>query len=447
MKKKRWLLMFLMLFVLALGCSATVQAATKKGWVTVNSTGDKQYYNAKGKLVKNKWVGKKHLNANGFMDRNTWIIEGSKRYYVGNNGNKVTGLVKIEGKYYYFNAKGVNKTGWKKINGKWYYFHSKTRAALVSCQYKFKNGKSYLFNKKGQRLTGWQKIDGNYYYFKPELKKGWLKLNGKTYYLIKAQNGKRAAGIFSVSGKLYYFDLDTGEMLTDTTVTYKDRDYTIDKNGVCTIVPEVSAPTDEMLFFLTFESGSEAYNQTGGDNGCACGAYQFDYRYSLLPFVKYAYETNPVVCEPFKKWAAWANTETNRNKLKSNKTFYKAWNKIYAANPKTFKELQDTFAKINYYDNVERALESVGISVATRSDVVKGAIYSYSIQHGQGSLGNTGSKCGAIGAVQSFKPTSSTTDVTFIKKLYKKRIKDFPAYKTRYESEMALALSLLGSAS
>lgn len=442
MKKRKWfaiLLMMIAVFVVG----ASVQADAYTGWKKINSSGDMSYYNSNGKLVKNKWVGKKHLNANGIMDRSTWVVTGKKRYYVNSKGNRVTGIVKIKGAYYYFDSKGVNKTGWKTVKGKKYYFMSTTRKALVSCVYKFKNGKSYRFNAKGQMLTGWQKIKGSYYYFKDYLRKGWVTINGKKYYLIKAQNGKRAEGIFSVSGKLYYFDPDTGVMQKNTTVVYKDREYTIDANGVCTLVPDESAPSSKMLFFLQFESGSAAYNQTGGDNGCACGAYQFDYRYSLLQFVKYAYAANPTVCAPFKTYASYAVTEKNKAKLKGNKKFYAAWHKVYKNNPKTFSDLQDSFAKINYYDNVERALESAGISIATRSDVVKGAIYSYSIQHGQGALGVKGSKCGAIGAVQSIKPTSSMSDATFLKKLYQKRIKDFPAYKTRYVSEYKLALSLL----
>lgn len=445
MKKRTWAALLLMIVtLLTAGSCMSVSAYT--GWKKVNKTGDMQYYGKKGKLTRNKWVGSKHLNANGFMDRNKWIKDGKKRYYVNNAGNKVKGVVKIGKYYYYFDANGVNKTGWKTYKGSKYYFLSTTRAAITNKVYKFKNKKTYAFGKNGHMLTGWQKINGSYYYFKDDLKKGWLTLKGKRYYLIKAQNGKRAEGIFSVSGKLYYFDPDTGVMAKNTTVAYKDREYIVAANGVCTIVPEENAPTDEMLFFLSFESGSEAYNQTGGDGGKACGAYQFDYRYALLPFVKYAYSTNPVVCAPFKKYAAWKLNDTNKAKLKGNKTFYAAWHKIYKENPHTFSRLQDAYAKLNYYDNVERILENAGISIATRSDLVKGAIYSYSIQHGPGSLGMKGNQCGAIGAVQSLGTSgkiNALTDQAFLKKLYLKRIKDFPAYKTRYVAEYKLAVKLL----
>ena len=74
-----------------------------------------------------------------------------------------------------------------------------------------------------------------------------------------------------------------------------------------------------------------------------------------------------------------------------------------------FSEMQDTFARINYYDNVERKLQSAGIDVASRSEAVKGAIFSYSIQHGQTS---------AVNAVKAIQPKSTTSDAKFLKKLY-----------------------------
>ena len=189
----------------------------------------------------------------------------------------------------------------------------------------------------------------------------------------------------------------------------------------------------DLLFFLTFESGSDAYNQTGGDYGNACGAYQFDNRYSLLPFVKYAYSKDPTLCKEFKKYAKY----TDGTKLKSNQKFYKAWHKIYTRNPYLFAELQDTYARQEYYDPVERTLALAGIDLASRPDIVKGAVYSYSIQHGQ---------TAAISAVKACKLRSTMTDEKFLKKLYNYRKKNFPTYANRYSAEYTLAMSRLRAA-
>lgn len=418
MKKRKYTMLFTVLVMLLVLC-LPAQASAYKGFKT-SKNGVIKYYNASGRLVKN-----------------TWFKVEKNKYYATASGALAKGVKKIDGKYYYFTSKGVNKKGWKTVGKNKYYFVSKDGSAATGL-FKFKNGKTYYFTSKGvMKKNCWQVINGKHYYFTSSglMKTGWLTKDGKKYYLIKASNmrGQRASGIFSVSGKLYYFDPDTGIMQTNTTISYNDRTYRIAANGVCTVVPDTSAPSPDMLFFLKFESGSEAYNQTGGDNGNACGAYQFDYRYALLPFVKYAYRTNKTVCKEFKTYAGY----TDNTKLKSNKKFYAAWKKIYNRNKKTFAELQDTFARINYYDNVERALSVAGIDIVSRSDVVKGAVFSYSIQHGQST---------AVAAVKAIKATSSMSDATFLKKLYAYRQKKFPAFKTRYTQEYKLALERLKAA-
>lgn len=188
-----------------------------------------------------------------------------------------------------------------------------------------------------------------------------------------------------------------------------------------------------MLFFTTFESGTAAYAQVGGDNGNACGKYQFDYRYSLLPFVKYCYESNPTFFAEFKKYAAY--TDSQKSLLKGNTKFYAAWRTIYNKSPKGFASYQDAYAKREYYDVTAGYLQSkFNINMDARPDIVKGAVFSYSIQHGQWT---------AAGAVKAAGIKNSTTDEQFLQKLYAYRKKTYPAYTTRYNEELSLALSLL----
>lgn len=366
----RGILMFTLLLLLAAPCGASAASYT---WKSVGD-GNMQCYQGT-KLVKNQWVGKRHLNKSGYMDRNTWVNRQV-------NGTKTRVFVRDDGKW----VKNF-KAGWQKINKKYYYYTD-----------------------AGKIVTGW------------------IKIGDKMYYADKSTKA-RVKGLQSIGKKLYYFT-SGGVLRTNRQVTYKGQKYTADERGVCTPVASGGTPGANMLFFLTFESGSEAYNQTGGDRGNACGAYQFDNRYSLLPFVKYAYAHDSTLCKEFKKYASY----TNGTKLKSNKKFFKAWNKVYARDPKRFAELQDTFARQEYYDPVERKLALSGVDLASRSDVVKGAVYSYSIQHGQTT---------AVNAVKACKIKTKTTDAQFLKKLYNYRMSHFPAYKSRYTSECALALSLL----
>lgn len=403
---------FVTIFLLLVLLCLPVQAKTTSGFRKTKN-GVIRYYDTNGKLVKGKWFKVK-----------------KKYYYAKPDGSIAKGLTKIKNKWYYFTKTGANKKGWITIKGKKYYFISTSKAAATGL-FTFKNKKSYYFNKYGVMQKGWITINGNNYYFKDYMRVGWITVNSKKYYCIKSspRKGQMATGVFSIGGKLYYFDPDTGELQTNTRAEYNDRVYTVDANGICTVVPEDTSPSAEMLFFLRFESGSSAYNQTGGDHGCACGAYQFDYRYSLKPFITYAYRENPLVCKEFKPFL-----KISASKLKNNRKFYKAWHQVYNRNKKTFSALQDTYARINYYDNAERRLQLAGIDIASRSDVVKGAVFSYSIQHGMTS---------AINAVKAIKPKSAMSDATFLKKLYTYRKKSFPLYASRYTQEYKLAIRIL----
>ncbi len=360
-------------FFLILGAPRIADAASYT-WKTTEN-GNMQCYKNGKKLVKSKWVDDRHLNADGYMDCNTWVVKNvngvKTSVFVGNDGRLISNF----------------KAGWQKINKKYYYY-----------------------TEDGKLVTGW------------------IKVGNKMYYADRSTKA-RVKGLVSISGKLYYFS-SGGVLQKDKEITYMGRKYTADERGVCTPEAESGAPGANMLFFLTFESGSAAYNQVGGDYGNACGAYQFDNRYSLLPFVKYAYAQNRTLCKEFKKFAKYKVG----TKLKSNQSFYKAWNTIYARNPKLFAQLQDDFAKQEYYDPVERMLALSGIDLASRPDVVKGAVYSYSIQHGQ---------TAAVNAVRACKLKASMTDEKFLKKLYDYRMKSYPAYRSRYSAEYALALRKL----
>ncbi len=478
MKKRGMLIILFMLMALVVCLPVRAEASGYK-WKSVGN-GNYQLYKD-GKLVRNQWVKSRHANASGYMDRNKWVprtVQGKTttyfvrddgkavlnfkagwqkigkkyyyytasgvmvknkwitigkkdKYYVGSNGARATGLVKFNDGYRYFASDGKSQTGWVKIKGKYYYFQPDSRLALTNGFHKV-GKKTYCFDANGVLQTGWVEKDGKWYYFKKYMGVNrWFTLNSKKYYLTAS--GARAEGLVTIGGKMYYFDPSTGVLQVDKAILADDgKEYLADKNGVCTVITHtpVQAPSADMLFFLVFESGSEAYRQTGGDNGCACGAYQFDYRYSLLEFVQWAYKQDPIVCSQFKKFAKC----TSGASLKSNTKFYKAWQAIYDAHPKEFSAMQDQFAKENYYDPAEAALAKAGIDLSGRPDVVKGAVYSYSIQSGS---------LEAVNAVKKCKPTDEMSNEVLLKRLYKLRIKAHPAYQERYVAEYKMALTRL----
>lgn len=87
-------------------------ATNKYGWKYTN--GKWQYYDVNGNLYKNSW----YTDAKG------------KSYYLGADGNMVTGWANVGGAQYYFDlTSGERKTGWVCIGKTWYQFDS--RGVLV----------------------------------------------------------------------------------------------------------------------------------------------------------------------------------------------------------------------------------------------------------------------------------------------------------------------------
>lgn len=476
MREKKGVILAALLILLAAMCMPMQANAAKAQWKEIDGV----YYAYKGKkIVANKWVGDYYAGSDGSLTKNQWIGE----YFVGEDGKWIKdfngGWVEIQKKWYYYTPEGVKQTGWIKIGKKKYYLDPAKNGArthgwknIDSARYYFTksnggymmkgwrkidkkyyylnkktgkcakgwltlNGKTYYLGPKYYRLTGWQEIDGKKYYFNSSgvQQTGWLQVKSKKYYLDLEEGGAMSVGLTSVNRVTYYFN-KKGVMQKNKAVTLDGVVYNIDANGKCTASNLNGTETqvsDEFLFFTTFESGTAAYAQVGGDNGNACGKYQFDYRYALLPFVKYCYQSNPTFFKEFKKYAAYSNSE--KSKLQGNTAFYSAWRTIYNKSPKGFASYQDAFAKQEYYDVTEKYLkEKFNIDMSARPDVVKGSVFSYSIQHGQWT---------AAGAVKAANIKNSTTDKAFLNRLYKYRMKTYPAYTNRYTQELSLALSLL----
>ena len=421
MKKfiKVTLIMAVMMFVFA--SSAYAKNYTKEG-TFVWKTADGLFYAydaLTGELIRNQKVGRCYVNENGTRYLNCFV-DGVYYNASGMARKKFTsGWVKTGGKFYYFkNQKKL--TGYRKINGKRYYFDQD--GVRLSGLFKVK-GKYRFFKKNGvQAGQGWRKIDDKKYYINKsgDIKEGFFKVNKKKYYqtiLTGIYTGQH-----EINGKLYYFKANG---VYSASLTSKMRDN--NNLGV----------RSDILFFTKFESGSAGYAQTGGDNGKACGKYQFDYRYSLVPFLKYCYQANNTF---FKGFKPFISISPGSSSLINNSKLYKAWAACYKADAQYFSSMQDNFAIESYYTPCEKALASRGINLSLRAYACRGAVFSYSIQHGQ----NT-----AINAVVSAGLTDSVSDENFIKKLYTYRWKDSKGWAQRsvfyprYTQEKALALQTL----
>lgn len=107
-----------------------------------------------------------------------------------------------DGNWYYVRS-GRAVTGWVKYNGKWYFLD---KNGVMETGWVKVKGLWYYLAANGQMKTGWVTDGGKKYYLTAggAMKTGWLKIGGKTYYLTSS--GAMKTGWLQVGGKKYYFD-------------------------------------------------------------------------------------------------------------------------------------------------------------------------------------------------------------------------------------------------
>lgn len=263
-------LMFLMMFF-------TVSVSASAGWKQ-NANGTYSYYSKSGKLVKKKWI--------------------SGTYYVNKNGVRQIGWLKQNGKYYFFTKSGkVLKNMWFKSDDKMYY--AGADGAIYTDGIHTIGADSFYFSKRGVRLYGKRSANGNTYYFSKK-KSGrmqkdiWVKSNGKYYFcgsdgaFLKNQwigryyvgktgarltntwkdnkylgsTGKAVKGLKKIGGVYYYFNTETYEKVTSTTVEVGNSTYEFDAKGKGTLIATKKAPATSINVHKTYYTDPYVDDQT-----------------------------------------------------------------------------------------------------------------------------------------------------------------------------------------
>lgn len=152
--------------------------------------------------------------------------------------------------------------------------------------------------------------------------------------------------------------------------------------------------TDEMKYFTKYESHGN-YNQgfSYGDGYNALGYYQFDRRWSLIPFMKQAYNYNPekysVLKDAIDRGSEISNANNamyeNGQLTELGRIAQEAFQGAYNTDPAEFSALQDAYAYNSYYAVTEAWLKSgLGIDISGRADCVKGMVWSITNMCGTG---------------------------------------------------------------
>lgn len=152
--------------------------------------------------------------------------------------------------------------------------------------------------------------------------------------------------------------------------------------------------TAEMKYFTKYESHGN-YNQgfSYGDGYNALGYYQFDRRWSLIPFMKQVYNYDSAKYGMLKAAIDRGSEISNANNpmyangqlTELGRIAQEAFQGAYNTDPAEFSALQDAYAYNSYYAVTEAWLKSaLGIDISGRADCVKGMVWSITNMCGTG---------------------------------------------------------------
>lgn len=168
--------------------------------------------------------------------------------------------------------------------------------------------------------------------------------------------------------------------------------------------------TDEMKYFTKYESHGN-YNQgfSYGDGYNALGYYQFDRRWSLIPFMKQVYNYDSAKYGMLKGAIDRGSEISNgSNPMYANgqltelgRIAQDAFLGAYNTDPAEFSALQDAYAYNSYYAVTESWLKNaLGIDISGRADCVKGMVWSIT------------NMCGTGGCQDFFRWANLSNDMT-----------------------------------
>lgn len=168
--------------------------------------------------------------------------------------------------------------------------------------------------------------------------------------------------------------------------------------------------TDEMKYFTKYESHGN-YNQgfSHGDGYNALGYYQFDRRWSLIPFMKQVYNYDSakygMLKDAIDRGSEISNASNpmyaNGQLTELGRIAQDAFLGAYNTDPEEFSALQDAYAYNSCYAVTESWLKSaLGIDIAGRADCVKGMVWSIT------------NMCGTGGCQDFFRWANLSNDLT-----------------------------------
>lgn len=206
--------------------------------------------------------------------------------------------------------------------------------------------------------------------------------------------------------------------------------------------------TAEMKYFTKYESHGN-YNQgfSYGDGYNALGYYQFDRRWSLIPFMKQVYNYDSakygMLKDAIDRGSEISNASNamyeNGQLTELGRIAQEAFQGAYNTDPAEFSALQDAYAYNSYYAVTEAWLKSgLGIDISGRADCVKGMVWSITNMCGTGGCRDFFRWANLSNSMtdREFVTALSNSVVDNVARKYSSQPQYHEGWKNRYKNEL-----------
>ena len=343
----------------------------------------------------------------------------------------------------------------KNHTGKWNYYKN---GMIVKDTWEQEDGIWYYMDASGRMASDcWQRVNGTWYYFDPDgvLHDGWLLYHDEWYYMTDAgmmtgyadipggedsdsfyfyEDGRLAVNAATPDGRAA--DADGYLMPPDGTLPAFLWDASGD-SSVGTLSGLTIAGMPAEFYMLSIAGETSGGQIIMGDRGRAYGICQFDYRYDLTDFIRYAYGKHPGL---WAELSAYLNAVDGDETLVGNTAIRDAFSAAMTRSYEAAITDQLEYMRARYWDVFRKRMDEAGYQLSTRHIAVQAAFFSINVN------------CGAQTDLYLSEIRPDLTDAEMICRLYTLRNtvlaeqnvgrhkKGTTARYRQYEPQMALDL-------
>ena len=281
--------------------------------------------------------------------------------------------------------------------GKWNYYKN---GMIVQNTWEQEDGIWYYLDASGRMASDcWQQVNGTWYYFDPSgaLHDGWLLYHDEWYYMTDAgmmtgyadipggedsdsfyfyEDGRLAVNAATPDGRAA--DSDGYIMPPDGTLPSFLWDASGDPS-VGTLSGLTIAGMPAEFYMLSIAGETSGGQIVMGDRGRAYGICQFDYRYDLTDFIRYAYGKHPGL---WAELSAYLNAADGDETLVGNTALRDAFSAAMARSYEATITDQLEYMRARYWDAFRMRMDAAGYHLSTRHIAVQAAFFSVNVNCG-----------------------------------------------------------------